>query len=480
VEGASGYAIHWDLGGAVDLVQSPTEDVAAPPHVIENLPGGATLYLVVTSKSTAGEGSPSGQKTLVIADGGAEKFFPAWAEAPALNVMTYDYDEGLSAAQNGANLKNVLQGLGPGDELRIGAGTWVIDAFFDLALAGTALQPIRITAQTGAKPRLTRSDASQNTVNIGSGSKAEYLLLQGLEIEGGDIGLRIHEASNVWIDGCDIHHSANNALAANSAPVDNLHITRNEIHHTSGYGEGLYIGGNFGSAIARDCVIALNHVYETGGDQGDGIELKQGSYGNLIAENFVHDTNYPCILVYGTAGEAFNVIERNVCIGSADAVMQVQGEAIVRNNILANGLVGFFSNDHQDESRDLTVVHNTILNAGTAAKLSDWNGRPGMTFANNACYSQSGNAIEFSSGSSGVTVAGNVVFGAVTGSAGGFSLGAGLSDFSAADWSGFALDVTPAPGGALPGSGDADHAEVLDVSGDMRLPEVEAGAADGP
>jgi hypothetical protein len=93
--------------------------------------------------------------------------------------------------------------------------------------------------------------------------------------------------------------------------------------------------------VAHDCVIAQNHVYDTGGEQGDGIELKQGSWGNLIAENFVHDTHYPCILVYGTAGKPFNVVERNLCYGSGDAVLQVQGEAIVRNNVLANGATGF-------------------------------------------------------------------------------------------------------------------------------------------
>ena len=115
------------------------------------------------------------------------------------------------------------------------------------------------------------------------------------------------------------------------------------MHSTGGTGEGFYIGGNDGVPIASRCVLALNHVHDTGGFQGDGIEVKQGSWGNWIVENTVHDTPYPCILVYGTGGRARNVIERNVCWNSGDNVMQVQGEALVRNNALFDGAIAFLA-----------------------------------------------------------------------------------------------------------------------------------------
>ena len=39
----------------------------------------------------------------------------------------------------------------------------------------------------------------------------------------------------------------------------------------------------------------------------------------------------------GTAGKPVNIIERNLCRRSANSTMQVQGEAIVRNNVLIGG-----------------------------------------------------------------------------------------------------------------------------------------------
>ena len=79
----------------------------------------------------------------------------------------------------------------------------------------------------------------------------------------------------------------------------------------------------------------------------DGIKLKQGSWGNLIAENRVHDCDYLCITVCGTGGKRQNVIERDICYRRRDSVMQVQGEAIVRNNLLIDGKnAAFNSTDH--------------------------------------------------------------------------------------------------------------------------------------
>jgi len=227
-------------------------------------------------------------------------------------------------------------------------------------------------------------------------------------------------------------------------------------------------------------VIALNHVYETGGSQGDGIEIKQGSWGCWIAENSVHDTNYPCILVYGTNGNPPNLVERNICWNSGDNVMQVQGEAIVRNNVAINGSNAFFSSDHQGTTRDLIVVHNTFVNSGNATVLTSWNGRPGMLFANNAAYSQFGNALVFAGGSTNVSVTGNVVFGPVSGAFGGYTTGAGLSDFLGVSWNATSREVTPTPMGALDGAADPAYAVLDELDGNLRVPPYDTGAAETP
>jgi len=63
----------------------------------------------------------------------------------------------------------------------------------------------------------------------------------------------------------------------------------------------------FGLSHSERPAPYFNHC---GGTQGDGIEVKQGSHHNWIYSNHVHDTRYPCILVYGTGGKGLNVIEQ--------------------------------------------------------------------------------------------------------------------------------------------------------------------------
>src|SRR5262249_43357266 len=154
--------------------------------------------------------------------------------------------------------------------------------------------------------------------------------------------------------------------------------------------------------------------------QGDGIELKQGSTRNWLYANAVHGCQNPCILVYGTGGNDVNVVDGNLCWDSDDVVLQVQGEAIVRNNVAAGGGLAFGRHDHMAPSVNLQFLHNTLVNQGRAAEMAAWNGRAGMVFANNVVYSVSAESLFFGNGSSGVQMAGNVVLGPVVGAAGGF------------------------------------------------------------
>ena len=477
IANATGYRVYWSLTAGVTN-NDAMFDVMGPPAQLPNLPGGVSVYVAVASLGNGGAGPISSEEQVTVELGDETKYFPSWADAMPMSTTTFTYNPGLTSAQNGANLHDAMQGLQAGQKLEVGGGTYTIDQYVNLSLVGTEDDPIWIVAKEGEVPVITRSNNNQNTVNLGSGTLAEYLCLRGLEITGGDIALRLYNCRNVWVDQCEIHHCAQNAVAANAVDTEYLYFTRNEVHDTAGVGEGFYIGGNHGNPIARYCVVALNHVYNTGGSQGDGIEIKQGSYGNWIAENVVHDCNYPCILVYGTYGEAFNIVERNLCYNSGDNVMQVQGEAIVRNNVLINGSYAFSSHDHQDSVRDLTFVHNTVLNGGTAVHLSDWNGRAGMVLANNAIYSENNASIDFSGGSSGVTVIGNVVVGPVDGVGSGFVLGNGLTDFVAASFDGSSHDVTPTPFSPLLGAAEPAHAVAEDYQGNPRIGNYDAGAVE--
>ena len=411
------------------------------------------------------------------------EFQPTWASVEPQRQLHLTYNPALSATDNGEVFKDTLQALQAGDELVISAGTWSVNSFFDVSVSGTSQAPIRVVAAPGARPVLTRPNASQNVINLGSPAFGgiRYFLLRGLEITGGFSGIRIYDGMHVWIDDCEIHHVPGVGLSTNTHDTSHIFVTRNEIHHTglSGQtGEGMYLGGNFGSVKMSHSVIARNHVHHTGGSQGDGIELKQGSYDNWIVENRVHDTIFPCILAYGTYGEARNRIERNTLMRATFAVLQVQGEALVSDNLIFGGPTGFNSHDHQDGTRELVFVNNTVVTNGDAARLSDWHNRPGMVLANNALYSGEGEALRFAGGCNGIVVEGNITFGPVVGCSTGWSQGTGLDDFENASFDGSLENAVPAPGSPLRSVAYLPLASGVDGTGMVRGDFPSVGAAE--
>ncbi|HVJ84123.1 MAG TPA: right-handed parallel beta-helix repeat-containing protein [Caulifigura sp.] len=363
------------------------------------------------------------------------QYEPAWAGVAPTRVLRH-------AHSNGDALVKAVAALKPGDQLVLAAGVYSVDRLWDIRVSGSLEAPIWIVADKGASVVFTRSNAKQNVVNIAQDGPVAYLCLRGIEITGGDQGLRLHQCSEVWIDQCHIHHTDGVCLSANIASTRKLFLTRNHIHHGSGHGEGMYLGSHDGEHVMSESVIALNHIHDCGGSQGDGIEIKQGCWGNLIAENDIHDTNYPCIIAYGTGGRPVNIIERNLCRRSGDHAIQVTGEAIVRNNVVigASGS-GFASTDHESKTRNLQVLHNTIINTGRAFSGSSWNGREGLVVANNVLYSRNKEALRFPSGDDGVTIAGNIILGDAPKT--GTFKGRGLEDFANLAWDGSAFNAKP-------------------------------------
>lgn len=470
VPGARGYTVYWASASGVGPHNGTALASTGSPLVHRGLAAAQTHYYVVTAHNDAGESPPSPQ---VEAETGQATpgWTPAWALTTPARVLSHRHDPSASATDNGAALRAAIARLQPGDRLEVDAGRYSIAARFGITLDGGETAPIWIVGAPGAV--LTRPDTQQNTVNV---DRARFLVLQGFEITGGDTAVKLYDCADLWFDRCHVHDCNGVAVAANSQDTARLWLTRNEIHDTAGSGgEGMYLGANDGQFITHHSVVAENHVYRCGGSQGDGIELKQGSYANRIVANDVHDTNYPCILVYGTAGREPNVVERNVCYRSNDNVMQVQGEAIVRNNLLCGGVIGFESHDHQGQSRDLSVVHNTILTDGRGASLQAWNGRPGMVFANNVVYSSRGDALRFGSGDRGVTLSGNVVLGSTSGTGVTFLRGNGLADFAGASFDGSARDVRPSVVSPLRGAADPAFATPDDLVGAARQAPFAAG-----
>lgn len=406
--------------------------------------------------------------------------FPGW-NGPS-SVVTLNWNPQQTAQQNGAALHAAAAALQPGDGLALGPGTWSVPFRFDLSVVASPAQPVWIfAADPTRRPVVTRPDNQQNCLNIGSNGPSRYLVLKDIEFTGGSDLVRIYDGSHTWIDGCYLHDGDGVGVAVQTHSCQGLWLTRNEIARP-GPGtpnEGIYLGANFGALAVTDSVVAFNHVHDTRGaspGQGDGIELKQGSTRNWIAYNRVHDCQNPCILVYGTGGVDENVVEGNLCFDSDDVVLQVQGEAIVRNNVAVGGTRAFSSFDHQGTSQHLQLVHNTFVNTGRACELSRWGGRPGMVFANNACYSVAAHGLYFGIGDAGVLASGNVLFGAGNQTGAGYHAGAGLQDFVAVDLATFTFDLRPRPGSPLDGVGDPAFAPPLDGALRPRRLPVDPGA----
>jgi hypothetical protein len=413
----------------------------------------------------------------------AGRLEPDWAGVKPRRTVPVQHAPDKSDEENGAELARAIQRLQPGEMLEIGPGRYSIASKFDVVLRGTAETPIWIVAADPDRlPIITRPDARQNVMNVGERSRTEYICFRQLELTGGSTLIRFYDCRHLWLDRCHLHHAGHEGITTNTRDTSHLFITRNHFHHFTSpgaTGEAMYLGANHGKVAMSYSVIAENHVHHCGGRQGDGIEVKQGSHDNWIVGNHVHDTNYPCILAYGTGGKGVNVIERNICYRSNDNTLQVQGEAIVRNNLLmaAEGS-GFASTDHQGKTTRLTFVHNTVISRRRGANLSSWNDREGMVFANNVVYTDGGDALRFPRGAKGVTVAGNVVCGRVTGVQDGFIRGRGLADFRDVSWDGQKRDASPRPHSPAIGCAEKRFLPALDIRGRKRGGRPTAGAFD--
>jgi hypothetical protein len=400
-----------------------------------------------------------------------------------LLVISRATDAGAQALEVGPadDVEGAINALQPGDELVLQGGTYTLTDRFSFDLSGTADAPIVIRAKDGERPHFHREGADQNLIDIDG---AHYVVLRGIEFSGGSAGLRISQASFFTIEDCEIHDTGDVALRANDegSSYDNLRILRNNIHHTNGTGEGMYLGCNSNGCRLSNSLIEGNWVHHTnqaGVEQGDGIEIKEGSFGNVIRDNVVHDTNYPCILTYSTVGNGpVNVIERNVLWNCGDHGIQSAADATIRNNIiLGSNSDGIAMQPHQSGNpSNLTVVHNTVLHPiNDAISLRGAVGP--VVIANNAVYAQAGNAIFVNGDTTALVLAGNVGVGGVSGATGGYIEGDLAVDFVNGHYDGVPpIDLFPAPGSALIAAGDAAHAVEDDFNGTPRNATLDVGA----
>lgn len=382
----------------------------------------------------------------------------------------------------GDNLQSAVNGLSPGDELVLQGGTYLLSSRFSVQLTGTAAAPLVIRAKEGETPVITYINNSQNVINV---EYSRHVVLRGLEVTGGSHGIRINDSSFITVEECHIHDTDDVALSANvpNSTYEGLRLLHNHIHDTNHTGEGMYLGCNYDGCRMFDSLIESNYIHHTNGPsvtQGDGIEIKEGSYNNVVRDNVIHDTRYPCILTYSTVGNGGpNIIERNAMWNCGDHAIQSAADAVIRNNIILGAAQdGIRNQPHQNGApANLVLVHNTILKANNnAIRANSITGS--VVIANNVLFAQNGAAIRVSGNLSALTVSGNAGAGSLVGLSSGFdNSGAIAVDLEAASYSGAPpQDVFPAADSLLIGPADLLFLAEDDFNGTPRAGSVDVGA----
>jgi hypothetical protein len=374
------------------------------------------------------------------------------------------------------DLEAAAAALSPGEELVLRGGTYFFDENVTITSNGTAAQPVTIRAKNGEQPIIEQATSNHNVVEINGSS---YLVVSGIEFTGGSHGIRLMNSDFITIEDCEFQETGDVAISANSGGTyEGLRLLRNHIHHTNGTGEGMYLGCNNDGCRVINSLIEGNYIHHTNRasvEQGDGIEIKEGSYGNVIRNNVIHDTKYPGILLYSTVGNGPpNIVEGNIVWNVSDNTIQIAADAVVRNNIIL-GNVSFQS--HQSGSpSNIEFVHNTVITDGPGIEVRNVSGS--VLIANNAVYSQS-QAIRLVSGDlSQVQLFGNVGAGGLSGGSSGYVEGNGINiDMVSGNYSGAPpIDPFPAPGSALIGAGNPAYVTAIDFNGNPRSGSPDAGA----
>jgi hypothetical protein len=369
-------------------------------------------------------------------------------------------------ASPGDDIKTMAANLVPGDTLRLHGGTYDTDGFWLGNKAGTAALPVVIEAYPGEKPVMNCIDYSRNCIDI---SNCSYLTLRGLEVKGsgGDGAKSTANTTNdhITIEYCIFHDVI--GCGIDTKGNDSYWLVRyNEIYNTNVTGEAMYFGTNSSTTyILHESIVEYNYIHNTGGSQGDGIEIKWGGHGNIIRHNVLHNVRQPSIITQLGDPASPNIVEGNVIMDcTVDAGIQVYRNTIVRNNIIMNtAMYGIAVRPMTSTTKNITIVNNTFYNCKGAVYVSDAD--TSVVVANNACYELSTAQEAMVLVNSSVTSSGNVYYGTLNGSWSGCTPG-NAPNVDMEDPAG--MDFWPTASSALVDTATAGYAPTTDFNGSPR------------
>lgn len=345
----------------------------------------------------------------------------------AISLVTAALGAAQIDVKAGENLFDVLRDLKAGDQVTIHAGRYKVPGYVALELAGTKENPIVISGKPGDEV-VVEGITTQNTFNL-AGS---WFSLQGLKIEGGSHGVRLGTCDHVTLQDLEITEVGDVGISCNfgGKTCEAVTIRRNHIHHTGqsgGPGECMYLGCNNNECQFWDSLVEYNWCHHTtAGSQGDGIEVKTGSYNNIIRHNVIHDVKYPAITVYGTVdNKPPNIVDGNIIWGVQDNGIQMVGNATIQNNIIfdVNNYALQIKPSQGEQIENLQVLHNTVVNpTNTCLRASGLSEGNNNRIANNALFCKGGMAMKIVGGLGNAKIEANAGEGATEGLSQGFAL----------------------------------------------------------
>jgi len=184
----------------------------------------------------------------------------------------------------------------------------------------------------------------------------------------------------------------------------------NEVYNTgSATSECFYVGCQDSGCIFSNGLFEFNYCHDTmsaTAGYGSGIQVKTGSYSNILRNNVFRNTKGPGILMYDDYNRGINTVEGNYIYTTSDNGIQVTAGARVINNIVINAAAnGIRGQNNQvmpgSQVRNLFFAFNTVvLRTSTSPALRVDTSSLGstITISNNAVWSYQGAAYSITSG----------------------------------------------------------------------------------
>ena len=366
-----------------------------------------------------------------------------------------------------------------GCSIHFEAGLHTTTSRLGYQLVGTPADPVVISGDGAATTKLLRPNASQNMFDL----SGEHFVVRDLTLEGGAAGIRLEATtSNATFTDLIVHGTDAPAFMANTPGTSytSLSIRNSEFYDTGGTGECLYLGCNNNGCTMGDSIVEFNYCHDTNdpfGGQGEGIDLKGGSFNVIVRHNVIENVAGKGIIAYANDDDPQNIIEANVVWNSGDVGIQATGDAVIRNNVVilettdgVDAMAGSPSN--QGLPNNLQFINNTVvkltnLAGGRCLTARGWSGSTlNMTVANNALYCPGGEALYIPTG---------FEFGLVTSNAIEGSTGVPSGTYAGGQWQQqleaiVNADAYPASGSLLLDAGSISEAPLEDFNCLLRDP----------